>query len=197
MPHNYLTSSTTPQLDATKSLNKSKDHCWFGDKNGLKWAFDLASACYLGVKLGEPTFGVANLPILDNAERIFAIATAEDTSRLIRAAKQVRSCSGSIVVKVCSRILIVVNKCRRAAVKYVIDFLPSWVSLLIATSGGMGVEVPKYPDVSGFEPSYLVTSLQHSTEGSAEVAVRPDKSISPIGVSFQAGHSSLKSTVSL
>nr|CUU99293.1 hypothetical transcript [Hymenolepis microstoma] len=32
-----------------------------------------------------------------------------------------------------------------------------------------------YPEFSGFESSYLVKFLQHSTEGSAEVVVSPDK----------------------
>nr|CUU98766.1 hypothetical transcript [Hymenolepis microstoma] len=67
------------------------------------------------------------------------------------------------------------------------------VSVLIVSSGGMGVEVSKYwsfvldikkievgyilgnREFSGFESSCLEKSLQHSTEGSAEVVVRPDK----------------------
>nr|CUU97744.1 hypothetical transcript [Hymenolepis microstoma] len=44
-----------------------------------------------------------------------------------------------------------------------------------ASSGGMDAEVSKYPEFSGFESPCLVTSLQLSTEGSAEVVVRPNK----------------------
>nr|CUU97336.1 glutathione S transferase [Hymenolepis microstoma] len=39
---------------------------------------------------------------------------------------------------------------------------------------GMQVCHP-YPEFSGFESSCLVKPLQHPTEGSAEVVVRPDK----------------------
>nr|CUU99638.1 hypothetical transcript [Hymenolepis microstoma] len=50
---------------------------------------------------------------------------------------------------------------------------------------------------SGFESSCLVTFLQYSTEGSADVWFTLTRTICPIGVSFQAGHSSLKSTADL